>query len=183
MSPYPPDDKPSHDNQSKKEFSENCLCRLSYFSGNILFLSTQRNCPSINTKYTFRNLFCKHLCMVSNNSHSLSSLSSSSSTYQRHQPEKTTLYKLIQEHLLSFYQHIDNEQEKGLPDFVKKEFEAFLKCGLLSHRFLRLQCESCRQEKLVASVVKKEDSAPAVELKEWLKALLIYWMKFFPINL
>ena len=64
--------------------------------------------------------------------------------------EKTTLYKLIEKHLLSFYQHIDNEQEKGLPDFVKKEFEAFLKCGLLCHGFLRLQCESCRQEKLVA---------------------------------
>ena len=86
---------------------------------------------------------------------------SSPFTYQPHQPEKTTLYKLIQEHLLSFYQHIDNEQEKDIPDFVKKEFEAFLKCGLLAHGFLRLQCEACKQEKLVAFSCKKRGFCPS----------------------
>ena len=103
-------------------------------------------------------------------------------TYQRHQPEKTTLYKLIQENLLSFYQHIDNEQEKDLPDFVKKEFEAFLKCGLLSHGFLRLQCESCKQEKLVAFSCKRRGFCPSCGAKRMLKAQPIYWMKSFPIN-
>ena len=60
--------------------------------------------------------------MVCSNPSRKSHSPSSPFTYQPHQPEKTTLYKLIQEHLLSFYQHIDNEQEKDLPDFVKKEF-------------------------------------------------------------
>ena len=90
---------------------------------------------------------------------------SSPFTYQPHQPEKTTLYKLIQEHLLSFYQHIDNEQEKDIPDFVKKEFESFLKCGLLAHGFLRLQCEACKQEKLVAFSCKRRGFCPSCGAK------------------
>ena len=84
---------------------------------------------------------------------------------ERHQPEKTTLYKLIQENLLSFYQHIESKQEKGLPDFVKKEFEEFLKCGLLAHGFLRLQCQSCRQEKLVTFSCKRRGFCPSCGAK------------------
>ena len=73
---------------------------------------------------------------------------SSAVNYQRHQPEQTILYKLVQNHLLSFYYQM--EQEKELPSFVKKEFEEFLKCGLLPYGFLRLQCQSCQREKLIA---------------------------------
>ena len=47
-----------------------------------------------------------------------------------------------------------------LPDFIKKEFEEFLKCGLPSHGFLRLQCASCKQEKLVAFSCKKRGFCP-----------------------
>jgi len=31
-----------------------------------------------------------------------------------------------------------------------EEFEAYLKCGRLEHGFLRVKCETCRHEKLVA---------------------------------
>ena len=86
---------------------------------------------------------------------------SSTVSYQRHQPEKTFLYKLIQENLLSFYHQVEKEQEKQLPPFVKKEFEEFLKCGLLAHGFLRLQCESCKQEKLVAFSCKRRGFCPS----------------------
>ena len=67
--------------------------------------------------------------------------------YQRHCPEKTLLYKLVQENLLTFYERMEGEYEGGLPDFVKKEFDEFLKCGILAHGFLRVQCESCHDEK------------------------------------
>ena len=92
-------------------------------------------------------------------------LLSSSVSYQRHQPEKTLLYKLIQENLLSFYHQVENEQDNELPYFVKKEFEEFLKCGLLSHGFLRLQCETCRQEKLVAFSCKRRGFCPSCGAK------------------
>ena len=71
-------------------------------------------------------------------------------SYERRRPENTLLYKLIQQNLLSFYQQLELEHGSGLPDFVKKEFDEFLKCGILSHGFLRAKCASCRHEKLVA---------------------------------
>ena len=60
---------------------------------------------------------------------------------------------------------MENEQEKQLPRFVKKEFEEFLKCGLLAYGFLRLQCKSCRQEKLVAFSCKQRGFCPSCGTK------------------
>ena len=92
---------------------------------------------------------------------------SSSSTFscQGHQPEKTFLYKLIQENLLDFYHQVETEQEKELPLFVKKEFEEFLKCGLLSYGFLRLLCQSCKQERLFAFSCKRRGFCPSCGAK------------------
>ena len=38
----------------------------------------------------------------------------------------------------------------GLPQFVKDEFDAYLECGILAHGFLRLRCEGCTRDTLVA---------------------------------
>ena len=99
--------------------------------------------------------------MASTLSHSLASAFS----YQGHQPEKTLLYKLIQENLIDFYHQVEIEPEKTLPPFVKKEFDEFLKCGLLSHGFLRLQCQSCKQEKLLAFSCKRRGFCPSCGAK------------------
>jgi hypothetical protein len=50
--------------------------------------------------------------------------------YQRHEPEKTTLYKLIQGNWLSFQQQVEQDLGYPLPDFVNKEFEEYLRCGI-----------------------------------------------------
>uniref|UniRef100_UPI003CC9A332 transposase zinc-binding domain-containing protein n=1 Tax=Salmonella enterica TaxID=28901 RepID=UPI003CC9A332 len=42
------------------------------------------------------------------------------------------------------------EQGKELPGYVQREFEEFLQCGRLEHGFLRVRCESCHAEHLVA---------------------------------
>ncbi len=70
-------------------------------------------------------------------------------SYERRRPEQTLLYKVIQENLQAF---LDQVHAKGdrLPDFVKDEFLAFLDCGILAKGFLRLQCEGCHHEMLVA---------------------------------
>lgn len=54
---------------------------------------------------------------------------------------------------------MEQEQEKKLPSFVKKEFEEFLKCGLLPYEFLRFQCQSW--EKLVAFSCKRRGFCPS----------------------
>jgi len=52
--------------------------------------------------------------------------------YQRHQPEQTLLYQLVDKYYPAFLQH-QAAEGRSLPDFVQQEFTDFLKCGLLEH--------------------------------------------------
>lgn len=44
---------------------------------------------------------------------------------------------------------------KVLPGYVHQEFEAYLKCGHLEHGLLRVQCDTCHNEQLVAFSCKR----------------------------
>ena len=82
--------------------------------------------------------------------------------YQRHRPEETTLYRVVQEHLDTFLAFVDIETGgAGLPTFVTDEFDAFLACGILAHGFLRLRCNGCAEEKLVAFSCKRRGICPS----------------------
>jgi hypothetical protein len=78
----------------------------------------------------------------------------------RHQPENTILYKVIRENVATVFQNLEIEG-KSLPKFVQQEFAAFLDCGILAKGFLRVRCESCAQEKLVAFSCKKRGFCPS----------------------
>jgi len=39
---------------------------------------------------------------------------------------------------------------RPLPKHVRDEFQAYLKCGRLEYGFLRVKCEQCRAEKILA---------------------------------
>jgi hypothetical protein len=67
--------------------------------------------------------------------------------YQRHKPEETDLYKIIEQNLSSFQSHLSNA-DISLPAFVHDEFRSYLRCGLLKHGFLRVKCNGCRFEHL-----------------------------------
>jgi hypothetical protein len=41
-------------------------------------------------------------------------------------------------------------QGTQLPGYVEREFEDYLKCGRLEHGFLRVRCDGCHAEHLVA---------------------------------
>lgn len=75
--------------------------------------------------------------------------------YERHKPEETALYKVIQENLASFLEQFSEETGSHLPDFVVKEFDEYLRCGILTHGFLRNRCENCHKEHLVAFSCKR----------------------------
>jgi len=47
------------------------------------------------------------------------------------------------------------EEGRELPDHVQREFEDYLKCGRLEHGFLRVRCETCHEERLVAFSCKR----------------------------
>jgi hypothetical protein len=74
--------------------------------------------------------------------------------YQRHRPENTLLYQLVERYYPKF-QLLLSEQETPLPYYVQNEFEAYLKCGRLEYGFLRVQCERCHHERLIAFSCKK----------------------------
>lgn len=63
--------------------------------------------------------------------------------YERHRPEQTALYRLVQQNAASFIAHTEASTGAALPQFVKDEFDAFLECGILAHGFLRLRCGDC----------------------------------------
>ena len=55
--------------------------------------------------------------------------------YERHRPERTLLYQLVE----SYYSVFEAQwaaEGKALPDYVQREFEDYLKCGRLESGFL-----------------------------------------------
>lgn len=70
--------------------------------------------------------------------------------YQRRRPEQTPLYRLVRGHYETFVAEVD-----GLPQFVKDEFAAYLECGILGCGFLRLTCDGCARDTLVAFSCKR----------------------------
>ena len=80
--------------------------------------------------------------------------------YARHRPEATQLYRLVEQHYPALVTHLA-EQGKQLPAYVEKEFDAYLKCGRLEHGFLRVRCESCHFERLVAFSCKRRGFCPS----------------------
>ena len=79
--------------------------------------------------------------------------------YARH-PEHTLLYRIVAQHYPAFVELLAG-QGRPLPDYVREEFEAYLKCGRLEHGFLRVRCESCHAEHLVAFSCKRRGFCPS----------------------
>ena len=80
--------------------------------------------------------------------------------YQRHRPEQTLLYQIVEEYYPAFTTHL-TEQGRELPGYVQREFEDYLKCGRLEHGFLRVRCASCHTERLVAFSCKRRGFCPS----------------------
>jgi len=86
--------------------------------------------------------------------HSHQEQPNSPTVYVRHRPETTLLYQIVQEYWPEFRAELASHG-RYLPAYVTKEFDEFLKCGRLEHGFLRVKCEACHDEKLVAFSCKK----------------------------
>ena len=74
--------------------------------------------------------------------------------YRRHRPEQTALYPVIEANLTPFLEHLQ-ERDAALPRFVTDEFKDYLRCGRLEYGFIRVKCDGCRHEHLVAFSCKR----------------------------
>ena len=72
----------------------------------------------------------------------------------------TPLYQIINRHLESFIA-ARSAEARPLPEYVYDEFRAFLKCGILDHGFIRLKCQGCGSEMVVAFSCKLRGFCPS----------------------
>jgi hypothetical protein len=91
------------------------------------------------------------------------------SEYARRRPELTPCYQIVQEELSTFIAERALE-DRPLPTYVVQEFEAYLKCGILAHGFLRFQCVDCKAEHIVAFSCKKRGFCPSCCAKRMAEA-------------
>ena len=99
--------------------------------------------------------------------------------YERHRPEQTLLYQIVDKHYPDFLAQLAAEG-KFLPDHVQREFTDFLKCGLLEHGFLRVRCEGCHHEKLVAFSCKRRGFCPSCGTRRMVDSAALLVDKVLP---
>jgi len=72
--------------------------------------------------------------------------------YERHCPEQTLLYRLVEQHYPAFVAELAADGRE-VPGYVAREFEESLRCGRLEHGFLRVKApERAEPEVLVHRV-------------------------------
>ncbi len=69
--------------------------------------------------------------------------------YRPRNPEESLLYQVVAGELETFLAS-QQDNERNVPGFVEKEFRSFLDCGVLARGFLRIACNTCRLDRVVA---------------------------------
>ena len=80
--------------------------------------------------------------------------------YERHCPEQTLLYRLVEQHYPAFVAELAADGRE-VPGYVAREFEEYLRCGRLEWGLLRVRCEVCHRERLVAFSCKRRGFCPS----------------------
>jgi hypothetical protein len=70
------------------------------------------------------------------------------SAYVPRNPTQGKVFQVVQKHWKKFELEASSN-DQPLSQYVKREFEAFLGCGILSKGFIRLVCNTCKQNKFV----------------------------------
>src|SRR5262245_53200907 len=90
------------------------------------------------------------------------SLDVSSPSYIPRDPSQTVRYTAVADHLETFLASLDADPDaRGLPAYVQRELYDYLQCGVLAHGFLRLGCDTCHQELLLAFSCKRRGFCPS----------------------
>jgi ribosomal protein S27E len=107
------------------------------------------------------------------------SLDAGAFVYERHRPEQTLLYQIIEQHYPDFLSAME-AQGRPLPGYVQNEFDAFLQCGRLEQGFLRLRCEDCKHEHLIAFSCKRRGFCPRCGARRMVESAALLVDDVFP---
>jgi hypothetical protein len=72
-----------------------------------------------------------------------------SAVYEPRNPEDNPLYEIVASNLETFLA-LQSERDRPVPRFVERELRNFLDCGVLANGFLRVHCDSCGYDRVVA---------------------------------
>jgi hypothetical protein len=75
--------------------------------------------------------------------------------YNRREPEEGLLHLAVAENLETFLAGLADAGHE-LPRHVEKELREFVGCGALGTGFLRLRCDGCGEERVVAFSCKQD---------------------------
>src|SRR5215472_9380352 len=90
------------------------------------------------------------------------SLNASPPPYVPRDPSQTVLYTAVADHLETFLASLDADPDaQGLPAYVQREFYDYLRCGILACGFVRLGCDTCHKELLLAFSCKRHGLCPS----------------------
>jgi hypothetical protein len=80
--------------------------------------------------------------------------------YHPRHPEESVLYRVVAENLESF---LAFQQERGrvVPRFVENDLRDFLDCGILERGFIRVHCDACGKDRVVAFSCKSRSFCPS----------------------
>ena len=105
--------------------------------------------------------------------------SSHSPSYKRHRPEQVLFCQIIERHHPVFWDATVT-QGKYLPLHVQQEFADYLKSGRLEHDFLRVQCNHCHHEYLVAFSCKRRGFCPSCGARRMAESAALLVNKVLP---
>ncbi|MEW5854998.1 MAG: transposase zinc-binding domain-containing protein [Myxococcota bacterium] len=78
----------------------------------------------------------------------------------RHRPQDTVLSRVVEDHLDEFLRTA-REQHGGFPAFIEKTFRAYLNCGRPERGCIRVHCDSCGHDDVVAFSCKRRGVCPS----------------------
>jgi hypothetical protein len=99
--------------------------------------------------------------------------------YERHRPERTLFYQIVEEYYPAFKARLA-AQGTELPGYVEREFDEYLKCGRLEQGFLRVRCETCHAEHLVAFSCKRRGFCPSCGARRMAESAALLVDEVFP---
>jgi hypothetical protein len=93
-------------------------------------------------------------------SHSSHGHGAGGTAYVRRRPEESVLYSVVQAELETFLARAQ-ARERRVPRFVERELRGFLRCGILAHGFVRVRCDECGVDRVVAFSCKGRGFCPS----------------------
>jgi Transposase zinc-binding domain/Putative transposase len=79
--------------------------------------------------------------------------------YTRRRPEHSVLHRLLSEHFPAFRERA--EEHGGLPRFVEREVQEYLRCGDLDYGCVLVVCRDCGDSQVVAFSCKRRGFCPS----------------------